>query len=121
MKLSKAEVKALRFFSQPGGHGYGENSGIRTPTVHALKRKGLIEIGSIRGPSKWFKAAWTVKHLIICPYCREVMSLSSMERTDSQHDFEHLGPGEDGLSYCLSCRREISIGCQVSVSYTAFE
>ena len=43
MTLSNAQLKALDKFTQPGGRGYGEYSGIRRDTVKKLWEMGLVD------------------------------------------------------------------------------
>jgi hypothetical protein len=57
--LSEAQRRAAyALICQPGGHGYGEYSGIRTATVRALERAGLVRTGYRRAGGRDMAHAW---------------------------------------------------------------
>jgi hypothetical protein len=56
--LSAAQRRAYRLISQPGGHGYGEYSGIRTASVRVLERTGLVRTGYRRVGGRDLAHAW---------------------------------------------------------------
>lgn len=45
-RLSPAMWRALDDFAQPGGHGYGEYAYLSRATAKALRRRGLVTLGS---------------------------------------------------------------------------
>lgn len=56
--LSPAQQRAYGLISQPGGHGYGECSGIRTASVRALALAGLVVAGHRQQGGQYLKFAW---------------------------------------------------------------